>query len=47
MPRGKGHFWDVWPTEKHCKAWDLGGWIKGCAVQKKRVGTILNDLYIV
>jgi len=19
-PHGKRHFWDAWPTEKHCKA---------------------------
>jgi len=25
-PPGKGHFWGVWPIEKHCKAQYLWGW---------------------
>jgi len=29
MPHGKGHFWGVWPTEKHCKAQDFMGWVIG------------------
>jgi len=28
-PHGKVHFWGVWPIERHCKAWDFGGLVKG------------------
>jgi len=32
--RRHGHFWGVWPIEKHCKAYKFGNWVEGWAVQK-------------
>jgi len=29
---GKRHIGVSWPTEKHCKAHALGGWVNWCAL---------------
>ena len=30
----EGALWGVWPTEKHYKAWDFGGGLKGKRCKK-------------
>jgi len=42
----EGALLGLWPTKKHCKTRDFGGWLKvlSCA---KTGGTSLNNLYFV
>ena len=42
IPHGNGHFWGVWPIEKHCKAQDFGWKGELC-----KTGELINDLYVI
>ena len=41
----EGHFWGVWPIEKHCNAYDFGVWKRVRCAKNRWID--LNDPYVV